>query len=309
MTHPKTAIILCTYNGGQYLDEQLASYAAQTTSDWDLFVYDDGSTDKTETLVQTFQQQVLPRAVHWQRNATKRGFALNFLYGLVNTPDHYDYYAFSDQDDVWAKNKLARAQQFFSNVPENIPAVYGTRTTLTDAQGNVIGLSRLFNKRPSFKNALMQSIAGGNTMVLNRAARDLIHRADKNINVESHDWFIYQLVTGAGGIMHYDVMPTLLYRQHGGNLIGSNLGFFARFSRMLNLFNGTFQGWMDRNLDALSKNTHLLTAENQAFLQSFIAARHGPVYQRPVSFVTLGFYRQQRIDNMALFCAWCLGCI
>jgi glycosyltransferase involved in cell wall biosynthesis len=300
-----TAIILCTYNGQRYLPEQLDSYRRQTNAQWDLYAYDDGSTDQTESMIDAFAKDNPGHRIHFIRNAEKRGFALNFLCGLCDTPDTYDYYSFSDQDDIWVEDKLKRAVQYLSSLPLHIPAIYGARTTLVDAEGHVLSLSRPFNKPPAFENAVMQSIVGGNTMVMNHAAYELIKRADKNINIKSHDWFLYQLVMGAGGVFHYDATPSLFYRQHGNNLIGSNLGFMARFSRMLNLFNGSFQGWFNSNLDALVKNQYLLTASNQVWLKELIKARTSPWYMRPMLFFKLGIWRQQWMDNVALFFAWC----
>lgn len=307
MTSSSIAIILCTYNGERFLPQQLASFGRQTFSDWSLFVYDDGSTDKTAQLIDAFRATYPSNPVHWLPNPHKRGFAQNFLQGICHTPDTFDYYALSDQDDVWCEEKLARAVNYLNTVPAGVPAIYGARTTLVDENGQRIGLSRLFDKPPSFKNALVQSIAGGNTMVLNKAARALLLQADKHIHVESHDWFMYQLVTGAGGVLYYDAVPCMLYRQHGNNLIGSNLGFFARLSRMMNLFNGTFQSWNNGNLDALNKNKQLLTPQNRAVLALLIESRQKPLVSRFSSFLKLGLYRQQTVDNVALFLAWMLG--
>ena len=86
------------------------------------------------------------------------------------------------------------------------------------------GLSPLFTRPPAFQNALVQSLGGGNTMVFNRAAKKILQEAAA-IDVVLHDWWVYQLVSAAGGMVHYDPRPMLKYRQHSDNLIGSNLGW------------------------------------------------------------------------------------
>ena len=83
-------------------------------------------------------------------------------------------------------------------------------------------MSPLFRRPPSFRNALVQSLAGGNTMVLNRPARDLVALASRRARFVSHDWWAYLLVTGAGGAVHYSAKPLVRYRQHAHNLVGAN---------------------------------------------------------------------------------------
>ncbi len=92
----------------------------------------------------------------------------------------------------------------------------GSRTRLIDAAGQPCGFAPRFKKAASFSNALVQSIAGANTMLFNSATKRLLERAGPH-DVVSHDWWTYQLVTGAGGILHYDAEPSLDYRQHQRN--------------------------------------------------------------------------------------------
>jgi len=83
------------------------------------------------------------------------GFVANFLSLTCKASIEADYYAYSDQDDVWESDKLERAVRWLQTVPENIPALYCSRTRLVDAENNEIGLSPLFSKPPSFANALI----------------------------------------------------------------------------------------------------------------------------------------------------------
>lgn len=294
----KLAILMCTYNGAKYLQEQLDSFANQSFKNWHLFVYDDGSNDNTKNLVQTFGQK---HPTTFVTNNPNLGFAKNFLNGITITPNDFDFYALSDQDDVWLESKLEKAVSYLKNVETSIPALYCTRSTLVDATCNQIGYSPLFAKKPSFANALVQSIAGGNTMVFNKAARNLITKVGLDINVVSHDWFIYQLIIGAGGFVHYDSSSEILYRQHDNNLIGSNNGFFARLSRIKMLLNNSFRAWNDRNIKILQDNSDLLTKENKNKLHIFAKARKNSLVFRLVGFIKCGIYRQTLLGNIALF--------
>jgi hypothetical protein len=142
----------------------------------------------------------------------------------------------------------------------------------------VIGLSPLFDKTPSFRNALVQSIAGGNTMVLNKQARDIVIETPKWQEIISHDWWVYILITGCGGDVHYDSSPTIKYRQHQENLIGSNLSMFARAQRIKKLMGGHFKRWNDKNLELLKPFQNRLTPENAKILSSFDSNRNANIF-------------------------------
>jgi glycosyltransferase involved in cell wall biosynthesis len=297
------AIILCTYNGERFLQEQLDSFGAQTYKNWSLFVCDDGSKDRTKDLVENYINTQKQNHIEWTINNPCLGFAKNFLQGIKTTPDHFDYYALSDQDDIWMNNKLKRGIDYLKTIPQNIPALYCTRTLLVDGEANEIGLSPHFNKPPSFSNALVQSIAGGNTMIFNQSAHELISRARSETDVISHDWFIYQLITGAGGHVYYDPEPSLLYRQHGNNIIGSNIGMWARVIRIRKLINGSFKEWNNKHIIALQPFISFFTTANQKKFDLFTKARNQTIIARLLNFKKIGIYRQTFAGNIALIIA------
>ena len=105
---PTIAILLCTYNGASFLPAQLASLAAQSFTNWRLFVSDDGSTDETLAVVAEHKEQLGTGLVDI-RNGPRQGFVKNFLSLACDPALSFDYYAYCDQDDVWEPGKLARA--------------------------------------------------------------------------------------------------------------------------------------------------------------------------------------------------------
>jgi glycosyltransferase involved in cell wall biosynthesis len=244
----RVAILLCTKDGAAYLDEQLASYAAQTHDEWELHVSDDGSSDATLAIVGEFAR-THPQPVH-VRAGPRQGFCRNFMALAGDCAICADYFAFSDQDDIWLADKLARALVWLRTIPDAVPALYCARTALIDESGVPAGLAQRFSRPPGFRNALVQNIGGGNTMVFNRAAKRLLE-ASRALDVVTHDWWAYQIVTGAGGAVFYDPNPPVKYRQHGNNILGSNLGFAARMRRIRMLFAGRVVDWNDRNIAAL----------------------------------------------------------
>ena len=298
----KVAILLCTYNGERYLHDQLASFQTQAHANWTLWVSDDGSNDSTLALLEAYKQKWPSGKLSIVRGPAK-GFAANFLSLTCNPEISADYYAYSDQDDIWVTDKLERAVQWLQTVPPDVPALYCSRTRLVDEQRNEICLSTLFTKPSSFRNALMQSIAGANTMVFNHAARLLLCEAGADVPIRSHDWWAYLVVTGCGGKVYYDTEPSLDYRQHTSNLVGTNATWQARLKRIRMLMQGDFRSWNDGNIAALRRLQSKLTLENCEILERFAKARDMGLILRLFNLKRCGIYRQTFLGNLGLFIA------
>ncbi len=137
-------------------------------------------------------------------------------------------------------------------------------------------------------------------MVFNKAARDLIVESSYNTEIVSHDWWCYQIISGAGGTVIYDREPCLKYRQHSKNLVGANMSWKSRIIRLHGLLKGRFCDWNDINISALVKNKALLTRQNQANLENFIKARNSSFFRRLLLFIRSGIYRQTLLGNLGL---------
>jgi hypothetical protein len=216
--------------------------------------------------------------------------------------------SFCDQDDVWMADKTARAIAALKTVAREVPALYCGRTLHCDEGLRPLRPSPLFTRPPSFRNALVQNIGGGNTIVLNRAAFRMLAAASTRVEaVVSHDWWMYQLVAGSGGIVIYDREPGLLYRQHDGNAVGANGTARTAAQRFLRVMQGRFRDWNDQNVAALSATGDLLTPENRAILAAFGEMRRAPLHRRLRLMRTLRLHRQSRRDNLALWFAVLTG--
>ncbi|MEK7948539.1 glycosyltransferase family 2 protein [Pigmentiphaga sp. YJ18] len=298
----RVAILLATYNGQAYLSEQLASYAMQIHRNWVVYASDDGSKDGTRDILRA-------HAVQWGRerlvfmDGPAKGGATNFL-SMACSPDiQADYYAYSDQDDVWEPEKLQRAVHALAAVPEGVPALYCSRLGLVDARGRGLGLSRLFMKPPCFENALVQNIASGNTSVFNQAAKALLQRTGADVGVPFHDWWTYLVVSGCGGWVIYDTQPSILYRQHDRNEMGSNRSFRAKWQRMHMMWRGCFREWNDRNIRALARLDADLTNDCRAVLKTYSSARHASFLPRLHGMLCSGVHFQTAGGNLGLLVA------
>lgn len=296
------AILLCTMQGQIYLREQLDSIVSQTHHNWTIWVSDDGSNDNTHTILNEYLVK-LGESKLIINSGPSAGFVANFLSLACKDSITADYYAFADQDDVWEVDKLEHALHWLQTLPSQLPALYCGRTRSVDASNKDLGFSPLFAKQPCFTNALVQSIAGGNTMLFNNAARRLLLKAGPEVNVVSHDWWVYMIVSGCGGHVFYDPTPKVRYRQHGNNLVGVKKGFAAGIVRIRMLVNRRFEHWNDLNLAALQSMRKYLSPENKVALDEFTRARKNTFYKRLIGLKHSGIHRQTFLGNIGLIAA------
>lgn len=299
---PLVAILLCTYNGARFLAEQLDSLEAQTYQNWVLFASDDGSNDQSLEILKQYQCK-WPTGKLSIRSGPQKGFCKNFLSLACDAQIRANYYAFCDQDDVWLPKKLEMALSNISNNQSaDVPYLYCGRTKYVDENLKPCGMSPLFAFPPSFRNALVQSIAGGNTMLFNQSAKNLMEKVGM-VDVPSHDWWLYQLITGVQGEIFYDREIWLLYRQHEFSLVGGNNSFRGKIERLWTLMQGHFKKYNDQNIKALNKVSHLFVKNHQEILKMFIALKNARLKDRVRLMQVCGLYRQTKSGTVSLFFA------
>lgn len=233
----KIIILLSTYNGEKYLEEQIDSLLNQDIDseyELEIFVRDDGSTDNTITILNSYK---FVNKLTWYQGPNK-GPAKSF-WELLRTSKEADYYAFCDQDDIWFQNKLSRSIKQLQTVQEqNQPLLYCSSVTPVDKDMRELNHGRKRNiqkKYTDFAHSLIYSIAPGCTFVFNNQARKVMQKYDIEKNFELiHDWLAHKIISMLG-TMIYDDYPGLYYRQHGTNVIGMQptglVGFYKRVKR------------------------------------------------------------------------------
>ncbi len=282
---------MATYNGEKYLAAQLDSLAAQTHANWFLVVSDDGSIDNTKVILQSYQQKWGVDRIRL-RTGPMRGVAQNFLTMAIDPSIQADYYAFCDQDDVWLPVKLSAALEYLRGISPEEPHLYCSRTVYVKDDLKIYAHSPAFAFPTSFRNALVQSIAGGNTMVFNRATKTLLERAAV-LDVVLHDWWLYQLTAGAGGVVHLDQQAHILYRQHALALIGGGRSAFSRLRRIGMIIRGEFKAYSEVSIKALNLARHCLDDGSIRTLDLFIRMRQAPkLLERFRLLKVSGLYRQ-----------------
>ena len=291
---PEVAVLMAVFRNTRFLPEQLASIHAQDHRNLVLWVSRD--CDEEEVTHALAKHGAVFEARRFVlRSGPRRGAAANFLSLLFDPGIEADYFAYADQDDIWETDKLSRAIAWLERVPADVPALHCSRSRLIDQDGRDLGLSPFHGVRmPGFRNALMQNIASGHSMSMNRAARDLL-RASGIREVPFHDWWTYLLVAGAGGHIRYDPNPYVRHRQHDSNLTGVPTGFGKRLRRAAS---GQKAETVAATLRALRGAAHLLTPENQRILAVYSRALERGLPFRLWGIAGLGLYRQARLGTL-----------
>ncbi|OAD40539.1 hypothetical protein LPB72_16705 [Hydrogenophaga crassostreae] len=280
---PLIHILMATYEGAAYLREQLDSIAAQHHTNWALWISDDGSRDNTLAICEAFARQHPSHRIHLLTGPSK-GPTANFFHLLqsVQPEQASDFLAFADQDDVWLPEKLSRAIAALGDMrpAPQTPALYGALTRLVNDRLQPAGLSQRPTQPLGFGNALLQNVISGNTMVFNVALLERLRHIQPEHAVW-HDWSAYQTVTGCGGRIHFDTTPCLLYRQHGGNLVGSQGRSWDKVLRLGMLFRGQYRSWGNKTESAMSDLGPLLDKAALETLQVFKQMRsHANPFER-----------------------------
>jgi glycosyltransferase involved in cell wall biosynthesis len=308
---PRVAILLSTFNGAPFLHAQLESLLEQSHEHWVLYWRDDGSSDRTRAVMEQFARRAgQGRCVEVARSGMHLGVTASFHALLVAVSadlEQADVVAFTDQDDVWLPHKLARGIAALSDVVPITPALYCARQMLVDAALRPIGLSTAPGRPGGFPAALIQNIATGCTVMLNREAARLV-AASRPSPATLHDWWCYLVVTGAGGCVVQDSEPVVLYRQHGGNLVGAPSSWLRRGVAALRRGPGVFMSVVRQHVAALLEQPELLT--EQAMRE--VAAMHRALQRRNrlSRLATLrmpGLVRQTWAETLVFRCWFLIG--
>ncbi len=300
----KVAILLSTFNGAPFLAAQLASLQRQTLACWTLYWRDDGSSDGTQAVMRDFTAGPEgARCIEVAGLQGRLGPAGSFMALLRAAAEaDPDVVAFADQDDVWLPEKLARGVAAVGSSPA--PTLYCSRQVLVDRDLRRICESEPLRHPPSFPAALTQNIATGCTVQLNRAAVQLI-ASSQPPPTSLHDWWCYLVVAAAGGRLIADETPTVLYRQHPGNVVGAPPSMRRRAVAALRRGPGIFMRVLRGHVSALRAQPHLLSAAAAADLEVIDTALQSRFRQR-IGALRLGGLTRQTWPETLVFRCWFL---
>lgn len=232
----KVNIIMAAYNGEKYIKDQIESITHNSFKNWMLWIFDDGSTDKTNLIIEDYINRY-PNKIKYFKNNLNKGVTRNFLEGVKLVVDHNNldenekihnqYYMFCDQDDVWMPEKIYKTLKQMKKAEKK----YGCQNPIaafTDAivvdeklniqQSSFYKTSNLNTNRRDLPHMLMENKLIGCTVMFNESLASKLDSIPNNARY--HDWWV-ALIASSFGYITYLKEGTLLYRQHGNNVVGN----------------------------------------------------------------------------------------
>lgn len=291
-------VLLSFYNGNAFIDQALQALTKQKEVDPHLLIRDDGS---IEALFSLLESLLCASGLNWELiKGPNLGACKSFLELLKLSSPGASYYSFCDQDDVWYPDKLIRAQNRLEPFGQNIPAMYFGRLDITNRELETIILSPIPTRPPSFQNALVENIATGATIVINRAARDLLLTKIPE-NALMHDWWVYLVISALGQVV-YDPEPCIKYRLHDSNAIGWKIGFIIQTKARIRRFikERGFKKVRTQVQEFYSIFGTQLDIEKKTIIEKYLFQRE-TLFQRLIyCLFNSDLYRQTRFDNFVL---------
>ncbi len=291
------AIIMTTYNGEKYLKGQIDSILNQTYDKFTLYIRDDNSTDNTKNIIKEYTLKFTDKIIEIKDNKIAGGACNNFLFALeyVYNLNKHNIFMFSDQDDVWLKEKIEITLNEYNNLEnKDKPILIHTDLYVADKELNIIDssfvkLSHFRKDYTNFNNYLIQNNVTGCTVFINKDLADLINF--KITNIIMHDWF-FALIASAFGQVRFINQPTIYYRQHERNTIGAkNFNIYDRLIKnntiKKDIYNLFLQAEAFRDI-----YYNILTIENKNIIDAFCKIKNSNKLTKLKIINEYKFYKQ-----------------
>lgn len=303
MENQSVDIVLATFQGEKYIDQQIESILNQTWKDFRLFIRDDGSTDGTYALLQKWHLKD-PRITLMPHDHLKMGAKKNFSELVRKTTA--DWVFFSDQDDIWEINKLEIfIKEFRTYAIEKTPLLFHSDLSLVDHSGHLLASSfwvysgRKKVPKDSLNTLLVQNSVTGCAMAVNRS---LINIAGE-IPAEAvmHDAW-YALVAAAFGKVIALETPLVRYRQHENNVIGAKSYGFLRYLtqgiKKLRIRKSTLLPGFQQAEKFLECYRSLLPINTQRVVKAYLSLSKNNYVKSRFTLFREGFYKPGTLRNI-----------
>lgn len=297
------AICMATYNGEQFLREQLNSIIRQTYQNFVLFIRDDNSTDNTVQIIKECIKKNSDKIVFIENDgmvckSSKKNFAA--ILKFVSSKYNFNYFMFSDQDDYWIKNKVdisIKAMKKHEQIQMK-PYLLHTDLCVVDKDLNTIddsffkyrSLNPLVN---DLKHLLVQNNITGCTMLWNKDFNEIIDLT--NDAVAMHDWWMAIVASLKGEIICLD-KPTIKYRQHGNNVVGAtkvnSIFFILKRAKDISHVKKTIKKSFEQAKGIYSVYNKNLNNEQRIILKEFISIENKNKLGRILKVVKGGYLKQ-----------------
>ncbi|MBL1126856.1 glycosyltransferase family 2 protein [Streptococcus suis] len=276
----KVNILMSTYNGQQFLAEQIRSIQEQTYTDWTLFIRDDGSSDRTREIIKDFVEQ--DQRIHFIDVETDENLGVIKSFHRLVHYDTADFYFFSDQDDVWLPNKLEVSLKKAQAYPANLPLMLYMDLKVVNQNLEVMAESMVKSQSHHANTELVQeltenTVTGGVAMINHHLAE--MWQVTEDILM--HDWYLALLASAFGNLVFID-QPGELYRQHSDNVLGART-LSKRFKKWIRP-HILFAVYWDLIKNSQKQARHLLqmplSQSNRELIEAFVTIMDKPMLER-----------------------------
>jgi len=301
-------ILLATYNGQKYIEQQLNSIVGQSYSNWKLYIRDDGSIDDTLAIVKRYISNYPEKMYLVEDGLERLGPAKSFEQLCVHSDSKY--IAFCDQDDVWLPFKLQLQIEKMIELEEvhktNKPILVHTDLVVVDDRLNLVSESfwqyqhLAPGKMSTLRRQLVQNCVTGCTVLINRSLIELALPIPQKVIM--HDWWL-ALVAVSEGVMCEVNVPTVKYRQHENNDTGAKhwgLRFIIK----------SIKRGRDLQIQSLLKTrtqavmlleSNVLSDKNRKIVERYISMYSGNWFLRRIKMFRMGFFKYGLFRNIAMF--------
>lgn len=260
-------VILCSYNGEKYLEEQVESVLMQTEPDVKLLISDDCSTDRTALIARDYERKYPEQVRVAEREQPSGSAAAHFMDVLLNGAEDFfpdvEYVMFADQDDIWHPDKVKKTLRAMKDAERRFGAscpilahcdMRIVTETGRELSPSFVQYQKMSPKRRALRQLLLQNNVTGGALMMNRALRALCEAGGMPKHMVMHDHWIALIASAFGKIVF---IPEALYdyRQHGSNALGAKKGSCVReIADRLGLFRA--DGKTRKEMDADSKQQY-----------------------------------------------------
>lgn len=308
----KIVILMATYQGEKYLEEQLRSIAAQDYPNWQLLVRDDSSADETMRLLSAYAARY-PKQITICRNETNLGGTKNFLTLLKDAVAQCGggttYFMFCDQDDSWHPDKLrltlARMKRVEARYGADVPALVFTDARVVDGEmaelaPSFFALQHFQMKKRTLPHFLMENMVIGCTCMMNLALAAMVEKVPEHARY--HDWWM-ALLAAAFGHTSYLPEATLDYRQHGNNVVGAEnfCGYVKRRAGALSDQKDTLRANFRQAKEFYELYKERLPERAAGQLKEFLSLPDKNPFRRRADALRGGYLKSGIVRNIGLF--------
>lgn len=298
------AILMATYNGEKYLTEQIDSIINQTCKDWKLYFRDDGSDDRTVNIINEYCKKYPDKLFLIKDKFECRSASKNFMQMLnyIAKFKEFDYFMFSDQDDVWKKDKIEKTLDIIEHESNELPILVHTDLEVVDRELKVLSKSFINyrNLNANIKDLsrlLIQNNVTGCTMLFNRTLLEKINF--NSTSIAMHDWWITLVAATFGKIVFLNE-STIYYRQHENNVVGAtkskSLSFIINRLFHSNHVKKTLNMSIEQAIAFYNEYRNDITKLQREILEKFILIKNSNKLKRIYIIIKNNFLKQGLIQ-------------